>query len=469
MKDKFKNKNKNLKILNYLIIAVLMIIFIINVNASNLSGKLDTSFNKTGYVTSYIIEDGGASGGKILIDNENNIIVAGYAWNNRLEHDREQYTVIWKFDSNGNPINSFGNSKGYSIFKLGQNEKGRSIFLRRGFSLTKDDKILMSGIIFEFDENPKDFKKYFGIWKFNPDGSADKSFANNGLSLINLENSEIRSWDIRDSKLDSNEKIVIVGKTFLKNKSYSDILAVRFNPDGSLDKTFNNQGYITLNASPEFDYDDSAKAVAIDNKNNRIYITGYSRQIKGNDMARWCLKSDGTLDKTFGNNGIVIHNNAAGGNWNDESQSIIVDTKGRILVVGRSKSNRGDYDIVIWRYNPDGSLDKTFNNQGFVLYDYKSKEDRPTSIILDKQGRILVAGYVNNGRDDDVIVLRYKENGVLDESFADNGVFVYHNIAGGDWDDRAYSLALDKFGKIYITGSSDYGGDNDMFILKINP
>jgi hypothetical protein len=91
------------------------------------------------------------------------------------------------------------------------------------------------------------------------------------------------------------------------------------------------------------------------------------------------------------------------------------------------------------------------------------------SIILDKQGRILVAGYVNNGQDYDVIVLRYKENGVLDESFADNGVFVYYNIAGGDWHDRAYSLALDKFGKIYITGSSDYGGNYDMFILKINP
>jgi hypothetical protein len=100
MKDKFKNKNKNTKILNYLIIAILMIIFIINVNASNLSGKLDTSFNKTGYVTSYIIEDGYAIGSEILIDNENNIIVAGYARNNRLAHDREQYTVIWKFDSN---------------------------------------------------------------------------------------------------------------------------------------------------------------------------------------------------------------------------------------------------------------------------------------------------------------------------------------------------------------------------------
>jgi uncharacterized delta-60 repeat protein len=180
----------------------------------------------------------------------------------------------------------------------------------------------MSGTIFEFDENTKDYKKYFGIWKFNPDGSADKSFANNGLLLINLENSGITSWIIRDSKLDSNEKIVVVGE-ILKNKSYSDMLALRFNPDGSLDKTFNNQGYITLNTSPEFDYYDGAKTVAIDNKNNRIYITGYSRQITGNDMVIWCLNSDGTLDKTFGNNGIVIHNNASGGNWNDESESII--------------------------------------------------------------------------------------------------------------------------------------------------
>ena len=55
--------------------------------------------------------------------------------------------------------------------------------------------------------------------------------------------------------------------------------------------------------------DDIANSVAADNKNNRIYIAGYSRGINANDMVICCLKSDGTLDKTFGYSRITTFNN----------------------------------------------------------------------------------------------------------------------------------------------------------------
>jgi uncharacterized delta-60 repeat protein len=467
MKDKFKAKDMLLKILIYSIISILLAMLIINfqkLNAKNLLETLDSSFNKTGYLTSYIIEDGYAIAKDIALNNENNIIVIGAAGKPQTT---KHFAVIWKFDLNGNPIQYFGNSKGYIIIdKISQNIGLPYI---KTVCLTKDNKILVGGRVAVSENLELGGSAYGSIFKFNPDGSYDKSFANNGFLLLNIENNQIqRIPQINSIKLDSNEKIIAVGNVFTKNKNNKDIIILRINPDGSLDKTFNNKGYITLNAFEQIDMDDIANSVAVDNKNNRIYITGYSRGINANDMVICCLKSDGTLDKTFGYNGIATFNNDSV-NMGDYGNSIIVDNQDRILVAGYTRSKRGDYDIIIWRYNPNGTLDKSFNNKGYVIYDYKNKDDKAYSIAIDNQNRILVAGYVNNNRDDDVILLRYNENGSLDKSFANKGVFVYNDIAGGDEKDRAYSLAIDKSQKIYLTGESFYGLYNDMFILKINP
>jgi len=77
----------------------------------------------------------------------------------------------------------------------------------------------------------------------------------------------------------------------------------------------------------------------------------------------------------------------------DYGNSIIVDKQDRILVAGYTRSKRGDYDIIIWRYNPNETLDKSFNNKGYVIYAYKNKDDKAYSIAIDNQNRILVAGY----------------------------------------------------------------------------
>lgn len=46
----------------------------------------------------------------------------------------------------------------------------------------------------------------------------------------------------------------------------------------------------------------------------------------------WRYDSEGNLDKTFGNNGIVVHHNAAGSRDNDGGNSIYVDGIGRFYV-----------------------------------------------------------------------------------------------------------------------------------------
>ena len=78
-------------------------------------------------------------------------------------------------------------------------------------------------------------------------------------------------------------------------------------------------------------------------------------------MVIWRYTPDGDLDTTFGTNGIVVHDGAAGqANSIDAGRSLAIDSFGRILVVGVSRNTAGNDDMVIWRYTPDGDLDTTF-------------------------------------------------------------------------------------------------------------
>jgi hypothetical protein len=56
----------------------------------------------------------------------------------------------------------------------------------------------------------------------------------------------------------------------------------------------------------------------------------------------------GVLDTTFDSDGIVVHDNAAGGNSHDLGNSIYVDNTGKIYVTGTSYGSNAD--MVIWKY-----------------------------------------------------------------------------------------------------------------------
>jgi uncharacterized delta-60 repeat protein len=145
--------------------------------------------------------------------------------------------------------------------------------------------------------------------------------------------------------------------------------------------------------------------------------------------------SNGTLDSSFGNNGIVVHGNAAGGNGVDVGNSIYVDSTGKIYVTGYSYNGR-DFDMVIWRYNSNGTLDTSFNGTGIVVYHNAAGGngvDVGNSIYVDSTGKIYVTGSSWNGRNPDMVIWRYNSNGTLDSSFNGTGIVVHHNAAGGNW------------------------------------
>src|SRR5262249_36858840 len=100
-----------------------------------------------------------------------------------------------------------------------------------------------------------------------------------------------------------------------------------------------------------------------------------------------------------------------------------------------------------------GMLDPTFGAGGMVPTRFPSPSvESLRSTAVDSLGRIVVAGYVFSGPNNDFAVARYSSAGKLDTSFGGTGVVT---IDFG-YDDRAYGVAVDSLDRIVVAGTMDY-------------
>ena len=137
----------------------------------------------------------------------------------------------------------------------------------------------------------------------------------------------------------------------------------------------------------------------------------------------------------------------------DEARAVAIDSDGKIVVAGYAV-----LDTALARYNANGSLDTGFGARGRVISDLSSNNrDRAQAMEIQPNGKIVVAGYANNGTDDDIAVARYETDGSPDTGFGTNG----KTLSGLSGKDRAYAMALLDSAKIFVAGEA--GGN---FVLK---
>jgi uncharacterized delta-60 repeat protein len=151
----------------------------------------------------------------------------------------------------------------------------------------------------------------------------------------------------------------------------------------------------------------------------------------------------GDLDRSFGGDGKVTTNF---GHYNAASDAAI-DPHGRIVAVGHPENNY----FGLARYRRNGELDRTFSHNGKVA---TGAYGNPSSVAIDSQERIVVAGNSYNDFDDDYssfVLARYRPDGTLDRSFGFGGRVVT-DFAGYGNDTSAGSVAIDTHGRIVVAG-----------------
>lgn len=154
-------------------------------------------------------------------------------------------------------------------------------------------------------------------------------------------------------------KILTAGRVLINN---SDVLLVRLNTDGTLDTTFDNDGY----ASANFGAFDHAYKVLV--RNNKIITVGITTLSPNADILLSRFNMDGSPDTSFGTNGSV----KTSINVYDFAYSTAFAPDGK-LVVGaftRFSGLQGD-DFAAVRYN----FDNVASNRTAMDFDGDGKAD----------------------------------------------------------------------------------------------
>jgi uncharacterized delta-60 repeat protein len=166
------------------------------------------------------------------------------------------------------------------------------------------------------------------------------------------------------------------------------------------------------------------------------------------------FNTDGSLDHTFGQNGYRLFNP---GNDEDVFYSILLLPDGKILLGGSTYDTNapGGLDLLLVQLNPDGSEDSGFGNNGFVITDVTQGLEAILSLARQADGKIVAVG-ANAVFNYDMQLERYTAKGAIDSSFANNGVLVVSLPNGTE--DVAYSVAIQPDQKIVFCGSTQKNG-----------
>jgi uncharacterized delta-60 repeat protein len=403
---------------------------------SQIFGKLDQSFNSPdGFVLFADPYHNGEKGIETAIQSDGRIIVMGYTYDGA----RNQVLLLG-YNPDGKLDKTFGTG-GYVIFDNGGiDEKGL------GLALTGDGSIIVVGYI-KF-QNHRDIL----VLRCTPAGDLEKitSYSSGG------EYTDI-GFGVA---VQADGKIVVVGEQ--SNGDNQDIILLRLMSDLQPDSGFGNEGVVTYNGTGNGN--DKGFAVAVQD-DGKIVVVG-AHIVKGQekeDALVLRFHPDGVLDTDFANDGVFTYRHL--GDYSDYGNFVALQPDGKIVAAGSSYDGQS-FKMVLLRLDVNGKLDNGFGTGGVAIYQRQpSVYDYAFGVAIQQDGQILVAGTSNNGANDDAIVLRYDSHGVLDASFAENGVFTFNGVA--DSEDRAHGIAIQSDRRIVVAGYSHSGEDDDALTFRL--
>jgi len=220
---------------------------------------------------------------------------------------------------------------------------------------------------------------------------------------------------------------------------------------GSLDSSFGSGGIVTTSIK----IIDEGRAVAIQ-ADGRIIAVGSIGNYPNSDFTLVRYNTDGSLDASFGTDGKVTTDFGS----YDEANDIAIQADGKIVAAGETGNGWDDLNFALVRYNVDGSLDTSFDDDGKVITPgtpgiFGGIFGVVLAVAIQSNGKIVAAGYGT--------LIRYNPNGSLDTTF--NGTGKVLTQIGNSY--AAYAVAIQSDGKIVVAGTRSNGlNDRDFAVAR---
>lgn len=281
-------------------------------------------------------------------------------------------------------------------------------------------------------------------------GSLDLSFGTDGIAITDFSGSGDYAYAMA---IQDDGKIVLAGYAYAG--STNDFALARYNANGTLDNTFDSDGKVMTDFNGGNIEVINAIVIQPDGK-----IVAAGNSWDGNEthfaLARYNI--DGSLDNSFSSDGMGIYN------WgtNDYGTAVALQSDGKILIAGASYLDGYGYHVSALRINTDGTVDNTFDSGGVSTV--VGEESQVNAMILQSDGKIVMAGRRVSNLNSDFLLLRYTANGSIDNTFDTDGIVT---TAFGSGDDYAFTCIQQSDGKL-LAGGSSANGFNDFALARYN-
>ena len=253
-----------------------------------------------------------------------------------------------------------------------------------GYAIAVDEKerVFVAGQ----DDGPHGWT--FNIWCIDTKTrKVDLRFGNDGMFAFVPEGLVVLKSNANSIVIDDKGRVVVSGMLVIGDPKhpgkpkFSTFVVVRLTKEGQLDTSFNDQGYFMHEGSDQTGH--HAHEVTLDAK-GRILIAGllaeseFNQRVNNpvmtrNDAAVWRLDANGRPDHSFGQGGVAVIA-PTGANPFSNAETLVVDKRGRIVVAGHVIRQRDekfvlqDQHMAVWRLDPDGKLDRSFGRDGLLTH-----------------------------------------------------------------------------------------------------